>query len=70
MLALLEPIDRLRRFEIEGDTTSRLALVEEAKSLPFGEVWSEFCRRHDVPPGFEWMNEVKTYEAEVTSKRL
>ncbi len=69
LLALLEPIDRLRRFEAEGDTTSRLALVEEAKSLPFGEVWNEFCRRQDVPPGFEWINDVKVYEAKVTSQR-
>jgi L-rhamnose isomerase len=70
LLALLEPLDRLRRFEAEGDSTSRLALVEEAKSLPFGEVWNEFCRRHDVPPGFEWMDTVKMYEAKVTAKRL
>jgi len=69
LLALLEPIDRLRRFEIEGDATSRLALIEETKSLPFGEVWNEFCRRQDVPLGFDWMNEVKTYEAKVTALR-
>jgi L-rhamnose isomerase len=70
LLALLEPLDRLRRYEIEGDTTSRLALVEEAKSLPFGEVWNEFCRRQDVPLGIEWMDTVKAYEAKVTAKRL
>ncbi len=70
LLALLEPLDRLRRFEAEGDTTSRLALVEEAKSLPFGEVWNEFCRRQDVPPGFEWMDTLKAYEAKVTINRL
>jgi L-rhamnose isomerase len=70
LLALLEPLDRLRRYEIEGDTTSRLALVEEAKSLPFGEVWNEFCRRQDAPLGIEWMNTVKAYEAKVTSRRL
>lgn len=70
LLALLEPLDRLRRFEAEGDTTSRLALVEEAKSLPFGEVWNEFCRRQDVPPGIEWMDTVKAHEAKVTSRRI
>jgi len=70
LLALLEPLDRLRRFEIEGETTSRLALVEEAKCLPFGEVWNEFCRRQDVPPGFEWMDAVKIHEAKVTARRL
>ena len=56
--------------EIEGETTSRLALVEEAKCLPFGEVWNEFCRRQDVPPGFEWMDAVKIHEAKVTARRL
>jgi L-rhamnose isomerase len=70
LLALLEPLDRLRRFEAEGDTTSRLALLEEAKSLPFGEVWNEFCRRQDVPGGFDWMDTVKRYEAKVSLKRI
>jgi L-rhamnose isomerase len=63
--ALLEPLDRLRRLEAEGDFTSRLALVEEAKALPLGEVWAEFCRRGDVPPGIEWMNEIKAHEDRV-----
>jgi L-rhamnose isomerase len=70
LLALLEPFDRLRRFEAEGDYTSRLSLLEEAKSLPFGEVWNEFCRREDVPAGFDWMDTVKRYEAEVSLKRI
>ena len=70
LLALLEPTDRLRRFEAEGDNTSRLALLEEAKSLPFGEVWNEFCRRQDVPPGFDWMATIKRYEAEISLKRI
>ena len=70
LMALLEPTDRLRRFEAEGDTTSRLALLEEAKSLPFGEVWNEFCRRQDVPLGFDWMSTIKRYEAEISLKRI
>ena len=69
LLALLEPGDRLRQFEAEGDYTSRLALLEEAKSLPFGEVWNEFCQRQNVPAGFQWMDTVKQYEAKVTLKR-
>jgi L-rhamnose isomerase len=70
LLALLEPLERLRKFEAEGDATSRLALLEEAKSLPFGEVWNEFCRRQNVPTGFDWMETVKGYEAKVSLKRI
>jgi L-rhamnose isomerase len=62
--ALLEPLDRLRKFEEEGDFTSRLALLEEAKALPYGEVWKEFCHRQSVPSGFDWMEAVKKYEGE------
>ncbi len=69
LLALLEPLDRLLQFEAEGDLASRLALIEEAKCLPFGEVWNEFCRRQDVPGGFDWMDTVKRYEATVLALR-
>lgn len=69
LLALLEPLDRLRKFEAEGDYSSRLALLEEAKSLPFGEVWNEFCRRQNVPVGFDWMATLKQYEAKVLAQR-
>jgi L-rhamnose isomerase len=69
LLALLEPLDRLRAFEAEGDFSSRLALLEEAKALPWGEVWNEFCRRADIPAGFDWMPVVKQYEAKVLARR-
>jgi L-rhamnose isomerase len=69
LLALLEPAEQLKKFEAEGDLTSRLALLEEARSLPSGEVWNEFCRREDVPVGFAWMREVKRYETKVLAFR-
>jgi L-rhamnose isomerase len=69
LLALLEPRERLRRFEAEGDFSSRLALIEEAKGLPSGEVWNEFCRRQDAPAGFAWMDTVKKYERDVLALR-
>jgi L-rhamnose isomerase len=67
--ALLEPRGRLRQFEDEGDFASRLALMEEAKGLPAGEVWNEFCRRQGVPAGFAWMETVKKYERDVLALR-
>ncbi len=69
LAALLEPAGKLRAFEAEGDFTSRLALLEELKTLPFGAVWDEYCRRREVPVGTRWIDEVKAYETSVLAKR-
>lgn len=69
LAALLEPAARLRAAENAGDHTSRLALFEEARTLPLGAVWDEFCRRHDTPAGLGFMDEIKAYEKAVLSKR-
>lgn len=58
LYALLQPNQRLMKAESEGDYTRRLALLEEAKSLPFGLVWDMFCEREGVP-GSEWIDAVK-----------
>ena len=68
LAALLEPIDEWRRLERSGDTTARLALVEEQKSFPLGAVWDEFCARSEVPIGRAWLDEVRAYET-LTGKR-
>jgi L-rhamnose isomerase len=69
LIAMLEPIEMLRNFEINGDYTSRLAILEELKTLPFGAVWDEYCGRMNLPIGDMWLKEVKDYEAKVTSLR-
>jgi L-rhamnose isomerase len=69
LLALLEPLPRLRQYESEGDLTSRLALFEELKSLPLGAVWDFFCRLQDVPVAWQWLNDVRQYEAETLHAR-
>jgi L-rhamnose isomerase len=69
LLALLEPADKLRRTEQAGDYTTRLAMQEEFKTLPFGAVWDTYCTKQDVPPGPYWLKEVKDYEAKVTNLR-
>ena len=69
LLAMLEPIAKLRDLEAAGDNSSRLALLEEAKTLPFGIVWDEYLRRHNVPAGEAWLKEVKNYESTVLSRR-
>jgi len=68
-IAMLEPTARLQQFEFEGDFTSRLAIMEEAKTLPFGAVWDFYCLKQNVPVGESWLAEVKKYEAAVLSRR-
>ena len=67
--ALLEPVAMLRQFEADADYTSRLALLEEAKTLPFGAVWDYYCESSGVPGGIAWLGQVKNYEKDVLVKR-
>ncbi len=69
LMALLEPIDLLRQHEASGDFTRRLALLEEAKTLPVGAVWEYYCLRENLPVGAAWLDVVRQYEREVLSKR-
>ncbi|MGE9267379.1 MAG: L-rhamnose isomerase, partial [Verrucomicrobiales bacterium] len=69
LIALLEPSAKLREMELAGDYTGRLALLEDLKMMPFGEVWEEYCRRQDVPGSQSWLAEVRRYEHEVLSGR-
>jgi L-rhamnose isomerase len=70
LLALLEPTAKLRELEAAGDNTSRLAWLEEIKTLPFGAVWDEYLKRSNVPAGEAWLREMKAYEKSVLSQRL
>jgi L-rhamnose isomerase len=68
LIALLEP-PAIKRAEQEGDHTSRLALQEEAKTLPFGSVWDYYCETQGVPVGENWLSEAKQHERDVLSQR-
>jgi len=68
LIALLEtPL--IRSAEAADDFTTRLALQEEAKALPFGAVWDHYCETQGVPVGEHWLSEIKNYEKEVLSRR-
>ena len=67
--ALLEPLATLRKYEAEDKLFERLALLEEAKALPWNAVYDEFCLRNNVPVGQDFIADVQKYEQEVTSKR-
>ncbi len=59
LLAMLRPMEELKKLEYEGNTTKRLALLEEVKMLPAGLVWDYFCESQNVP-GREWIKDLKT----------
>jgi len=68
LIALLEP-PAIRAAEVDGDKTTRLALQEEARALPFGPVWDYFCETKGVPIGERWLPEVNCHDQTVLSKR-
>lgn len=67
--ALTQPNDALKDMQDSADFTRRLMLMEDVKTLPFGEIWDEYCRRQNVPLDREWYSEVEKYERDVQSKR-
>ncbi|MBR4073402.1 MAG: L-rhamnose isomerase [Clostridia bacterium] len=69
LFALLQPNDKLKKLQDEGDMTSLMVLQEELKTAPFGDVWEYFCEKQGVPAGIEYLDEIKKYEADVLSKR-
>lgn len=69
LLALLSPVDQLKKAELDGDYTTRLALTEEMKTYPFGAIWDYFCYTNNVPVGMDWLEEVNEYEKNVLAKR-
>ena len=69
LMAMLEPSERLRRMEADGDFTGRLALLEECKTMPHGVVWEHYCQTRNVPGNWQWLDAVRRYEAEVLAQR-
>ncbi|HEY9078033.1 MAG TPA: L-rhamnose isomerase [Anaerolineaceae bacterium] len=67
--AFLEPLGALKIFEVNGDYTARMALLEELKTMPSGAVWDYYCLKSGVPVGSALIEQVKAYESRVLSRR-
>jgi L-rhamnose isomerase len=67
--SLLDPTKALRDAENAKDYTTRLALMEEQKSMPWSAVWDFYCEQNNCGVGIDWLATVKQYESEVLSKR-
>lgn len=69
LAALLEPRELLMSYDNGENYFARLALLEEAKTLPLGDIWDEYCRSAGVPTDRELIDEVMKYEHDVLSRR-
>ena len=67
--ALCLPNAELKNLQDAGNFTELMVMQEEAKLLPFGAVWAEYCEQCGVVADKSWFEEIKAYEADVLSKR-
>ena len=69
LFALLQPNGEMKKLQDEGNWTKLMVLQEELKTMPFGEVWEEYCRACGKPADGEWFPMVEKYEREIQSLR-
>ena len=68
--ALLTPHEKFAQLQEKREFTELLALQEEFKLFPVGDVWNYFCEQNEVPVGALWLENVKQYEDDVLLKRV
>jgi len=69
LYALLEPVERLKGYEADGDYFGRMSLLEELKSMPWGAIWDRYCDENGVPNGLDLVGRVKDYEEKTLTAR-
>ena len=67
--ALLTPWNLLKEAQDSYDHTRVLALQEEIKTLPWGEVWDEYLKSQGMVSDSQMFTEIKKYEKDVLLKR-
>ena len=67
--ALCTPNEHLTKLQDNNELTELQVVQDEMKTMPFGDIWDEYCRRCGVKCDREWFNDIKEYEATVLAKR-
>ncbi len=70
LFAMLQPQEKLTQLQNAGDWTQLMVLQEEQKTMPFGEIWDEYCARCGKPADGQWFCEIQEYEKNVLSQRV
>ena len=68
LMALLTP--EMTQMQNAGNWSELMVAQEEMKTMPFGEIWNEYCARCGKPADGQWFAKVKEYEANVLSQRV
>ncbi len=67
--ALCTPNELLAKLQDENELTELQVVQDEMRTMPFGDIWDEYCRRCNVKCDREWFCDVKEYENTVLIKR-
>ncbi|MDO4570876.1 MAG: L-rhamnose isomerase [Planctomycetia bacterium] len=68
--ALLTPWGMLAQLQDEARFWELMALQEEIKTYPLGDVWDHFCKTNAAPQRESWLEVVKEYEREFQFQRV
>ncbi len=66
--ALCTPHEMLKKLQDTAQFSKKMVIMEECKTLPLGDVWTEYCKQCGVAAE-GWYDEIQKYEDEVLSKR-
>ena len=69
LFALLQPNEEWKSLQDSGSFSRLMVAQEELRTLPFGDVWDEYCRRCGKPADGAWFGEIERYERDVLSER-
>ena len=68
LFAMLQPDAKMKELQDTSDFTALMVLSEEAKTLPFGDIWAEYLNRQKVES--DYLNIIKEYEEKVLVNRV
>ncbi len=68
--ALCTPNEMLKALQDQNKYTELMVMQEEMKTLPFGDIWAEYCNSCGVAADTAWFKEIEAYENEVLLKRV
>lgn len=70
LMAMCMPHESLKKLQDESKFTELMVMQENAKDLPYSDVWAEYCRVCGVAGDASWYQDIVKYEEEVLSKRV